>query len=223
MGIKKAPFDDGFFIVTDEESGDEHKASLNKCTCDEFQSSGTPCRHMYKVANKKKLFRYAYARSDKLIADFSSGRAAGWKFVVRPCNYLSLDIILSPRMIKGKKTNVLTQGEFYDFAAGSVFYDNPAAYDMPWGEALRHIKASLQIVSSVKPDLIPYVVWESGSLLRKNSIVYTNVTFNVYRPSADFSKEELQNTYSCTQDEFLRLLRDGRCTTDTGELITIVD
>lgn len=58
---------------------------------------------MYKLASKLKLFVNKSERSRELIADFSSGYAASWVFIVRPCNFDALDIKWQSLLADGEK------------------------------------------------------------------------------------------------------------------------
>ena len=196
-------------ILSDEDDTLYH-VTLHDCTCMDYQSTQLPCRHMYALANKLKLFvNERNRRSKKLIADFSSGYAANWFFCVREANYLALDIVLSPRRKNKQTIMVLTQGKFYNFHDGSIFYDNKIAYEVPWGEALKKLKYSVQIVDVI-PTTNKITFVYDNTIIRQNSIAYGDVTFKLYQPTADNTKEECVGTYTCKQDEFLNFLKTGK-------------
>lgn len=93
-------------------------------------------------------------RSEKLIADLSSGFAKGWAWAVTKHFASSLDINLSNRVVKGKPTPpVLTSGRMFSFARGDRIYDTPLAYSKTWGESLKHINRSLEVISATSADI----------------------------------------------------------------------
>lgn len=49
-----------------------------------------------------------------------------------------------------------------------------------------------------------------NAVIRQNSIAYGDVTFKLYQPTADNTKEECVGTYTCKQDEFLNFLKIGK-------------
>ena len=207
-------------LVTSKGASEESaNVSLKDCTCDDFKMRGKPCRHMYAFASKQielddgtkiKFFARKNERSETLMADFSKGYAAGWSFVVRPCNYESLDIKWMPKTVKKETFSQLTQGDVYNFSEGSVFYDTPIAYEVPWGIALQSIYCSLQITKTISSYTIPFVyVNESGILERTDKPVYGEVYFDVFRPDSAKKKEQRVARFSCKQNEFLKLLQTG--------------
>ena len=90
-------------------------------------------------------------RSPILIATFLDGYTVGWRFAVPEAFKDALDIKSTPRQIGNRSVNVITQGKLFNFNQGSILYDTRLAYDLEWGEALKHIKLSLQI-EEVKPS-----------------------------------------------------------------------
>lgn len=207
-------------VVTNKKNPAESaEVSLRSCTCDDFKERRKPCRHMYAFAVKQiklddgakiKFFSRKNERLETLMADFSKGYADGWAFVVRPCNYEALDIKWLPKTVKKKTFLQLTQGDVYNFSEGSVFYDTPIAYEVPWGVALNSINCSLQITKTFSSYTIPCVYVNDIHILeRTDKPVYGEVYFDVFRPNADKTKEERVAGFSCKQDEFLKLLQTG--------------
>lgn len=207
----------------------DYEVSLESCTCMDFQMRQLPCKHMYKLANELKLFINKSERSRELIADFSKGYADGWRFVVRPCNYASLDIILQNRLVGGekrgknsKKELTLTQGNLYNFQRGVIFYDNMAAYDGVWDDALKKINLCLQIDSVTESiDVRPIIVWEENRFVRRQAPIYGMVNFSLYKPDAERTRLEKIKSFSCRQDEFVSLLKTGEFADENGEIQTL--
>lgn len=194
-------------IVTD--SIGSYDTELGSCTCDFYNVNRKPCRHMYALAKKLNLLRTQTLRTRELVADFSKGYADGWKFIVRPCNYLALDIIWGQE-IENKKViwKGWKQGTNYNFTAGSTFYDSLAAYEKSWEDALKEINNSIQVDSSVPMQEDIYVDIDEKNYLHKyikNS--GGSVTYSVY--ANDGQKEFLSYQDTCTQTEFLNILKNG--------------
>ena len=200
----------------DESTDYDYIVTLDRCECIDFQKRELPCKHMYALANELGAYRRVNDRSTTLIADFTGGCAAGWKFVVRPCNYAALDIVLSPRVMKkgkrgekSEKSMILTQGVIYNFTVGTVFYDNNIAYTDIWENALKKLKCSLQI-NNVTPSLGSAKVVELDGILNcVSSAIYGDVEFSVYRPNSSKTQEEKVASHVCKQDEFVKLLKTG--------------
>lgn len=219
--LKIQQADNGSWLVTEtDDDGIAHQyhPSLDSCDCDYFTANHLPCRHMYRVAIKENLFKAVRTkRSDKLIADFSNGYAAGWKFIVRPCNWQDLDILYTPRRKNKQVFYVWTQGKCYSFTSGSVFYDTMKAYKMPWGEALKHITCSLQIKESLPTGIVSQVAVEKGILVNRTHYEYGTIKFDLYRPDQQREHEHVIGHYSCQQDEFVKLLKSGTFTDTEGK------
>lgn len=207
----------------------DYEVSLESCTCMDFQMRSLPCKHMYKLANKLNLFINKSERSRELIADFSKGYADGWRFVVRPCNYASLDIIWQSLLAQdekrgknSKKELTLTQSNLYNFQQGFVFYDDIAAYNDIWSDALEKINFCLQIDSATESIAArPIVGWEDDKFIRRQKPIYGRVDFSVYKPNVERTQLEKIKSYSCRQDEFVSLLQTGHFEDVNGELQTL--
>ena len=192
----------------------DYLVSLKGCTCRDFQQRQLPCKHMYKLASRVGVFVTKEERSRELIADFSTGYASGWKFAVRPCNYADLDIMRQGR--------ILTQGELYNFVRGEIFYDTPAAYEVPWGDALRVIKYSVQVNSSTPSYGEPVVTWEGKRFVRRNVPNYGLIEFTIYTPNAECTRLEQWKSCVSWQNEFVKLLKRGSFVDINGEVIELV-
>lgn len=194
-------------IVSD--STGSYDVHIDTCTCDIYRSNKLPCRHIYSLAKKLNILKTQTLRSKELLADFSKGYADGWKFVVRPCNYLALDIVWSQE-VKNKKVvwKGWKQGTNYHFTAGSVFYDSLVAYNTSWGEALKEITYSIQIDTSTPMQEDIYVdVDENHCMHRYIKHSGGSVTYSVYEN--DGTREFLSYQATCSQSEFLNILKYG--------------
>lgn len=206
----------------------DYLVSLHWCSCRDFQMRQLPCKHMYKLASKLGVFAKKESRTTNLIADFSSGHAAGWAFVVRPCNFAALDIKRQAMFADGEKRNqnsrkkvVLTQGDNFNFTRGLVFYDDAVAYSEVWRDALQKINVSLQIDSATETRSVPVVKWNGKRYERREIPIYGSVNFSVYKPNAERSRFEQVASYLCRQDEFVNLLKTGNFFDENGESVTL--
>lgn len=198
--------------IMDENKNIFH-TSLEHCNCDDFNLTKLPCTHMYKLANKLKLFKFTKNnRREKLIADFSSGYAKDWCFAIRPSSFLALDILFTPytkiNQRKYGKLGRYTQGGFYNFSEGFVAYDNKIAYETTWGEALKQLKFSIQI-QEVTPTVNVAKITYDNAIVRQMKISYGTVKFDIYVPNKEKFQEKYISTHTCTQDKFVEFLKTG--------------
>lgn len=206
----------------------DYLVSLHWCSCRDFQLRKLPCKHMYKLASKLGVFVKKDSRTTNLIADFSSGYAADWAFVVRPCNFDALDIkrqatlVVDGKNKKPRKSKVLTQGFSFNFTRGQIFYNDKAAYTEVWRDALQTLSVSLQVDSSTATRSVPVVKWNGKRYERREVLIYGSVNFSVYKPNAERTKVEKISSHTCRQDEFVNLLKTGSFADENGELITVL-
>lgn len=127
---------------------------------------------------------------------------AGWAFAIHPAMATALDIQLKPRVVEKKSTLEWTQGSAFDFREGYTIHDAPEAWNLPWGEALKHIGYSLKIV-----DAIPA---SPANATRDEARFSGEVTFQIYRPNADCTVLQTHGEpRTVSQDDFVRLLIVG--------------
>ncbi|MBD3879786.1 MAG: hypothetical protein SR1Q5_08965 [Quinella sp. 1Q5] len=121
-----------------------------------------------------------------------------------------------------KKELALTQGKLYNFQQGHVFYDDMAAYNDIWSDALKKINLCLQIDSATESvDVRPIVVREDNRFVRRQKLSYGSVDFSVYKPNAERTQLEKVKTFSCSQEQFVSLLRTGEFEDVNSELQTL--
>jgi len=205
-----------------------YEVTLENCTCRDFQIRHKPCKHMYKLANKLKIFVRKNGRSRELAADFSKGYADGWKFIVRPCNFADLDIYYSNLLAEGEKSGknsnkdlILTQGKRFNFKRGEIFFDNVIAYEEVWEKSLQELNYCLQIDSVIETEgsNIPEIIFEDEKFVSQLTAIYGTVDFTIYKNdlSTTGGFEKVKN-YSCRQDEFVELLKTGNFADLNGEI-----
>jgi hypothetical protein len=137
-------------------------------------------------------------RHTQLIADFVNGYADGWFMAVKECYRNQLDIKFTER--KKNKNSYLewTQGPYYSFAEGHLFYDTPKAYGK-WGQALKAVRIACQITSA-KPT----------TLDKNRNLVEGTVTFTIYKPNKNATSLVAIRDYEVSQREFVNFLKTGQ-------------
>lgn len=199
-------------MITDKaDDYDEFEVTLENCTCKDFIFRHKPCKHMYKLANELGIFVKKNERSKNLIVDFSKGYSDGWKFIIRPCNYSDLDIYLSTKKF-------LTQGKRYNFQRGELFFDNIAAYEEIWENALKKVNFCLQIDSVTETITIPEIIFNDGKFVSQFTPIYGTVEFSIYKKNEQITELEKIKNFSCFQDEFVELLKNGEFADLNGEI-----
>jgi len=137
-------------------------------------------------------------RHTQLIADFVNGYADGWFMAVKECYRNQLDIKLSERKKNKQSYLEWTQGPYYSFAEGHLFYDTPKAYGK-WGEALTAIKEACKITSA------------TPTILDKNkNLVEGTVNFTTYKPNKEATLLIVVRDYKVSQREFVDFLKTGQ-------------
>jgi hypothetical protein len=137
-------------------------------------------------------------RETRLIADFVNGYAHGWFMAVKECYRNELDIKYSERKKDKHSFFEWTQGPYFSFAEGDLFYDSPKAYKK-WGQALKAIKIACKI-SSATP-----------TILNKNkNLVEGVVNFTIYKPDKECESLIAVQDYKVSQREFVNFLKTGR-------------
>ena len=172
-------------------------------------------------------------RSPILVGAFQNGYAMGWRFAVTEAFKDALDIKLTPRKIGTLTENVWTQGNQFNFIQGSVFYDTRLAYELTWGEALEHLKLSVQIAEARPSERIvsetiettskeieittrgegesskPKLKTVDGLVIRKKRMDFGYIKLTLYHPNKDKSAVEEVDTIECDQEQFVAFLQTG--------------
>ena len=140
-------------------------------------------------------------RHTQLIADFVKGYAEGWFMAVKECYRNELDIKLTERKQNKQSHSEWTQGLYFSFAEGHLFYDTPKAYIKyrKWGQALKVIKKACKITSS------------TPTILDKNkNLVEGTVNFTMYKPDKKATSLIAIQDYKVSQREFVEFLKSGQ-------------
>lgn len=181
-------------------------------------------------------------RGYALIVNFVDGFALGWKMAVPEAFKEALDIKLTPRIFAKKKEMLWTQGRLYDFHEGDTIHDTTQAYKK-WGEALKHLKISVQVQFASSSGYVTYETVEvknnelkiihqkgkakpkeeviDGLVVKKQRIDHGLVRFKVYRPNEDKTAVEECETIECSQDDFVAFLQTGIVRTKENKQVNL--
>ena len=136
-------------------------------------------------------------RETRLIADFVNGYADGWFMAVKECYRNQLDIKFTERKKDNKSYFEWTQGPYYSFAEGHLFYDTPKAYKK-WDQAIKAIRIACKITSA------------TSTVLDKNkNLLEGVVNFTIYEPDKEFNSLMAAKEYKLSQKEFVNFLKTG--------------
>jgi hypothetical protein len=137
-------------------------------------------------------------RHTQLITDFVKGYAEGWFMAVKECYRNELDIKFTERKKDNKSYSEWTQGPYYSFAEGHLFYDTPKAYKK-WKQAIKAIKIACKITSA------------SPTILNRNkNLVEGVVDFTIYKPDKECESLKAVRDYKLSQREFVNFLKTGQ-------------
>ena len=136
-------------------------------------------------------------RQTQLIANFVKGYAEGWFMAVKECYRNQLDIKLTERKKDKQSYLEWTQGPYFSFAEGHLFYDTPKAYEK-WEEALRVIEKACKITSAT-PTVLD----------RNKNLVEGTVAFTLYKPDKKCTSLIAVKEYKVSQEEFVNFLKTG--------------
>lgn len=89
-----------------------------------------------------------------------------------------------------------TQGPYFSFAEGHLFYDTPKGYEK-WEMALRNIKTCCKIISATPTEL------------KNKELVEGIVNFTLYRPNKNHTLLEVVKEYKLSQTAFVDFLKTG--------------
>jgi hypothetical protein len=136
-------------------------------------------------------------RTTHLIADFVDGYAEGWFMAVKDCYRNQLDIKFTERKKNKKSSFEWTQGPYFSFAEGHLFYDTPKAYKK-WEQALEVIKKACKI-NSATPTILD----------RNKTLAEGTVTFTLYKPDKKSNSLIAVKEYNLSQKGFVNFLKTG--------------
>jgi hypothetical protein len=121
---------------------------------------------------------------------------------IKRLNRLTIELAYpqeAPKSGKTSKQSVFewTQGQYFSFAEGHLFYDTPKGYEK-WEKALRAIKTCCKIVSSTPTGLN-----------KNKKLLEGMVVFTTYKPDEKFTSLKAVKDYKLSQTEFVNFLKTG--------------
>jgi hypothetical protein len=145
-------------------------------------------------------------RSTELIANFVEGYAANWNFAIKECFKMELNIEFTER----KKDTVAyyewTQGPYFCFSEGQVFYDGKEGYTC-WQDALEKVNLACQI-KAAKPN-IPLKLDNELTGKTEFRVLEGYVQFSLYRLDEARTKLVPYVEYTISQNDFVTFLKTG--------------
>ena len=135
-------------------------------------------------------------RHTNLIAHFVNGYADGWFMAVKESYRNALDVKYTERKKDKESFFEWTQGPYFSFAEGHLFYDTPKGYEK-WEKALRTIKTCCKIVSATPTEL-------KNKKLDEGIVVFT-----IYKPDEKHEFLKAVGNYKLSQAEFVTFLKTG--------------
>ncbi len=136
-------------------------------------------------------------RHTNLVANFVDGYADGWYMAVKECYRNELDIKYTERKRNKQSFWEWTQGPYFSFAEGHLFYDTPKAYGK-WEDAIKYIKIACQITSAT-PTILD----------RNKNFVEGIVNLTIYKPDEKLTSLKAVKNYKLSQTEFVNFLKTG--------------
>jgi hypothetical protein len=136
-------------------------------------------------------------RHSQIIAHFVNGYAKSWYMAVKECYRNELDIKYTERKKNKQSFWEWTQGPYFSFSEGHLFYDTPKAY-RKWAEAIKDIKIACQITSAT-PTILD----------RNKNLIEGMVEFTIYEPDKKFASLKAVKDYKLSQKEFVNFLKTG--------------
>lgn len=137
-------------------------------------------------------------RHSQLVAHFVNGYAKGWDMAVKECYRNELDIKYTERKKNKQSFWEWTQGPYFSFAEGHLFYDTPKAYGGRWEQAIKVIKIACQITSAT-PTILD----------RNTKLIEGIVNFTIYKPDEKLTFLKAVKNYKLSQKEFVNFLKTG--------------
>jgi hypothetical protein len=140
-------------------------------------------------------------RHTNLIANFVNGYADGWFMAVKECYRNELDIKLTERKKNKQSYSEWSQGPYFSFAEGHLFYDTSKAYEKgkKWGQAIKAIKMACKITSATPTNLD-----------KNKNLIEGMVNFTVYKPDKKATSLIAIQDHKLSQREFVDFLKTGQ-------------
>lgn len=138
-------------------------------------------------------------RLTELLKNPEEDYSQDWYMCVPKCFNDALDIKKTTRILHKQEELVWTQGATFSFKVGDILYDTVLAYQLPWHQAIHHIRLAIQITTIKSAITTDYIDVESAG-----GVVFQLLT-------TDDSKMRLEkiDEYTLSQLDFVRFLIKG--------------
>jgi len=141
-------------------------------------------------------------RTEDLNAIFIDGFADGWYMALKDSFRMEFDIKIT------WINKVWTQGPYYCFSEGQIFYDAKEGYSC-WQDALKKVNLACQIVAA-KPNISLKRLVTENSEKTETFVFPGNVQFVLFRPDEGRTKLIPYVGYDISQDDFVNFLKTGQ-------------
>jgi hypothetical protein len=145
-------------------------------------------------------------RSTELIANFVEGCTTDWSFAIKECFKKELNIEFTERKKDRATYYEWTQGPYYCFSEGQVFYDVKEGYTC-WQEALKNVNHACQIITA-KPN-IPLKIDNEITGKTKFKVLEGYVQFSLFKPNDVRTKLVHYSEHTLSQNDFVTFLKTG--------------
>lgn len=150
-------------------------------------------------------------RTTVLQANFVDGFAVGWRMAIKESFKMELDIKLTERKKNKNAYYEWTQGPYYCFSEGQIFYDVKEGYTC-WQEALKKVNLACQIISAKPNAPLKYDNEITGK--SEFRVIEGYVHFSLFRPDEAHTKLVPFQEHTLSQNEFVTFLKSGNMLTE---------
>jgi len=145
-------------------------------------------------------------RSTELIANFVEGYATDWCFAIKECFKMELNIEFTERKKDKVSYYEWTQGPYFCFSEGQVFYDVKEGYTC-WQDALKKVNFACQIKVAKSNTPLKYDNGITGKT--EFRVLEGYVQFSLYRPDEARTKLVPYAEHTLSQNDFVTFLKTG--------------
>jgi hypothetical protein len=146
-------------------------------------------------------------RSTELIADFTDGYAVGWYMAIKDSFKKELNIEFTERKKAKVSYYEWTQGPYYCFSEGQVFYDVKEGYTC-WQFALKKVNIACQIIAAKSNTPLKYDNEISGKT--EYMVIVGYVQFKLFKPDEERTKLDPYAEHILSQNDFVCFLKTGK-------------
>ncbi|MDD2851600.1 MAG: hypothetical protein PHY09_06815 [Desulfuromonadaceae bacterium] len=145
-------------------------------------------------------------RTTKLIASFVGGFAEGWYMALKESFKMELDIKYTERKKNKISYYEWTQGPYFCFSEGQLFFDTKEAY-VYWQSALSNVNLACQIIAAKPDSFIKTSDDVTGKI--EYQVLEGYVQFLLYKPTEERTCLTPFIGYKLSQNKFVNFLKTG--------------